>query len=301
MNTDSTHVAHTDFAQFLQQRIDSRLKPLGYTFDARLRFGSELFGFSKPFGNDVYAIVQFQRHAHATNDEFTINLLRVKAPQLSPRVFEGYDRARGARLSYVLWFIHNLRIYPQADHWWAATEIDDALDQLIAYGLPWLADEDSKKPWEMPAHDGVEFVAAVQAIVAPELEALGFRSAVQTLAGKFAYPYFVKPLPRGDFGLIEFQAAYSLDPDLFQFDVRLQRTAADDPLDFNGHYRDWCAASLGQLVWQGRNASDAPITVEAVKALLWRYADQAELTDQLRAVVGHLRQIALPWFEAAGR
>lgn len=301
MNTDYADMVQVGFQTLLQRVVGPRLEPLGYTYDGRLQVDDELFGFARPLGDDAYAIVQFQRHAHATNDEFTINLLRVKAPQLSPRVFEGYGRARGARLSYVLWFIHYLRIYPRSDHWWAATEIDDALEQLIAFGLPWLADEDSKKPWEMPAHDGAEFVAAVQAVVAPELTALGFRSAVQTLAGQFAYPYFVKPLSHGDFGLIEFQAAYSLDPDLFQFDVRLQRSATDDPLDFNGHYRDWRAASLGQLVWQSQHASDTPITVEAVKALLWRYADRAELADQLRAVVGHLRQIAPRWFESAGR
>ncbi len=301
MNTDSADVVHADFAGLLQQTAGIRLQSLGYAYDARLRLDDELFGFSKSLGDDVYAIVQFQRHAHATTNDFTINLLRVKATELEPRIFDGDDHARGARLSHVLWFIHNLRIYSQPDHWWAATEIDDALDQLITYGLPWLAEVDAPKPWEMPAHNGAEFVAAVQAVAAPELGALGFRSKVQTLAGQFSYPYFVKPLSGGNFALIEFQSAYSLTPDQFQFDVRLQHKSTNDPLDFSGQYREWRAVSLGQLVWQAQHVGEVPATIEDVQSLLWRYADRGELADQLRRVISHVTQIALPWFEAVSR
>ncbi len=59
-------------------------------------------------------------------------------------------------------------------------------------------------------------------------------------------------MPDGTFALIELQAIYSLDPGEFNFDVRLQRRADGDPLDFDGDYGQWRSVSLAQLVWQAR-------------------------------------------------
>lgn len=299
MNTDSTDMVQAGFAQLLQQTAGLRLKPLGYEYDTRLQADDELFGFSKRLSNDdVYGVVQFQRHDHAANDDFTINLLRIKAEALQSRSYGGYTDSRGARLSYVVWFVHNLRFYPQPDYWWAATELAEALDQLENYGVPWLEDTQSKKPWEMPLHHGDGFAKAIQIVVAPELAALGFLSGMQSLAGRYPYPYFVKQLPHGEYAFIEFQSAYSLDPDQFQFDVRLQRKATDNPLDFNGHYHEWRTASLSQLVWRERYATDALLTVEAVQSLLWHYADRVELDDRLREVVAQLKRLGVPWLES---
>jgi hypothetical protein len=283
-------------SEFANQRVSeqaaARLGKYGYVHDARLSEG-ELSGLSKPLGEDVHAIVQFQRR----NDEWTINLLRVKSAELDSHVYGGYTGALGARLSHVLWFVADVREGNGPDRWWMLGELDAALDLLIEHGLPWLEDPHAAKPWEMPAQRWSEFTAAVMDIAGPELLAQGYRAATQTLAGRFPYPYFVKPLADGDFALIEFQSTYSLDPTQFSFDVRLQRKSSDNPLDFGGAYGAWRMASLGQLVWRTCHAADEAWSVEAVKSVVWLYADRVELADRLREVLAHVPHIAQPWLE----
>ncbi len=270
----------------------TRLAQRGYGYDARL-CDADMVGFAKALGDDVQAIVQFQRRG----DEWTINLLRVKSAEMGAHVYGGYAGALGARLGQVLWFVANVRDGGQPDRWWTPDEIDAAVDLLIAHGLPWLEDPLAPKPWEMPTLRWLEFAAAVRDIAGPELVKQGYRVAEYSLASNFPYPYFVKPLPDGEYALIEFQVCYSLDPERFLFDVRLQRKRTDNPLDFGGAYGEWRAVSLGQLVWRTRWSDAEAWSVAAVKSLLWQYADRAELADRLREVLGHVPHIAQPWLE----
>lgn len=291
-------------SQRIFDAIVTRLAQRGYGYDARL-CTDEVLGFAKALGEDVHAIVQFQQRGN----EWTISLLRVKAADLGLHLYDGYAGALGARLGHVLWFVANVRDGGNPDRWWTPDEIEAALELLVEHGLPWLEDPNATKPWEMPAQRWSEFASAVLDIVGPELLAQGYRVATQTLAGRFPYPYFVKPLAGGEFALIEFQSTYSLDPTQFSFDVRLQRKQTDNPLDFGGAYGEWRAASLGQLVWRTRWSDDearsadaawsvaAARSVDAVKSLLWQYADRAELADRLREVLGHVPHIARPWLE----
>ena len=293
------------FEATLHRLAAPRLSECGYEYDDRLRDGDELLGFRKPLGADLHAIVQFQRRG----GEFTINLLRVKSAVIEPHVYGGDHGALGARLSHVLWFVEQVRAEGgRPDRWWTLDDFEAALEALLRYGLPWLAQPQASQPWEMPAQRWPEFAAAVTAVIAPALAAQGYRAATQALAGGFPYPDFVKPLPGGEFALIEFQSIYSLDPASFTFDVRLQRQATDDPLEFNGRYDDGPAraASLGKLVWRARAqlAADAwsvdasvDASIDAVKSVLWRYADRAELDDRLGEVLAAIEQIALPWLE----
>ncbi len=279
-----------------------RLKTHGYAYDERLRRGDELYGFGKPLGEDVQAIVQFQRHCDAANGAFTINLTRTKTSEVEPRVYGGYAGSRGARLSSVLWFVYNLRLYPQPDQWWDGSEsgFDDALDQFERFGLTWIEDPQSPKPWEMPVHRGQEFADSVREIVGLELERSGYRPAVKLLAGHVPYLYFVKSAPDGTYAFVEMQPAYSLDSNEFTFDVRLQRKASGDPFDFGGRYQQWRMASLGQLAWRARHVDamgDVPL--EEAKSLLWHYADQHELIDQLRDALDKIKQIGITWLEGS--
>ena len=270
----------------------TRLAQRGYGYDARL-CDADIVGFAKALGDDVQAMVQFQQR----DGEWTIDLRRVRATELVPQVYGGYSGALGARLGHVLWFVANVRDGGQPERGWTPDEIEAAVDLLIAHGLPWLEDPQAAKPWEMPALRWPEFVEAVMSIAGPALLAQGYRAASQTLAGNFPYPYFVKPLPDGEYALIEFQVCYSLDPERFLFDVRLQRKTNDNPLDFGGAYEEWRAVSLGQLVWRRRWPDDEAWSVAAVKSLLWQYADRAELADRLREVLAHVTHIARPWLE----
>lgn len=289
------------FEATLRRLAAPRLSECGYDYDDRLRDGDELLGFRKPLEADLHAIVQFQRRG----DEFTINLLRVKSAVIEPHVYGGYCDSLGARLSHVLWFVENVHADGgRPDCWWTLDDLDAVVDALLRYGLPWLENPQASQPWEMPAQRWPEFVAAVTAIVASALAAHGYRAAAQSLAGSFLYRYFVKPLSDGEFALIEFQSIYSLDPAQFTFDVRLQRKATDNPLDCGGSYNDWPAraTSLGQLVWRARaQPADEAWSADAVKSLLWHYADRAELDDRLGEVLVAIQQIALPWLEGTHR
>ncbi len=288
------------FKVMLLRTAAPRLKTHGYAYDERLRSDDELYGFGKPLGDDVQAIVQFQRHCDTTNSAFTINLIRTKTSEVEPRVYGGYAGSRGARLSSVLWFVYNLRLYPQPDQWWDGSEagFDDALDQFERFGLAWIEDPQSPKPWEMPVHRGQEFADSVREIVGPELERSGYRPAVKPLAGNVPYPYFVKSTPDGMYAFVEMQSAYSLDPNEFTFDVRLQRKTSNDPFDFGGRYPQWRMASLGQLARRARHVDamgDVPF--EEAKSLLWHYADRNELIDQLRDALDKIKRIGITWLE----
>jgi hypothetical protein len=296
-----------DFEQALLNVAAPRLKFLGYEYDPRLHVANEVCGFRKALGDDTYALIQFQQRVNAAQIEFTINLASARSAEIHPRIFGGYPAARGARLSYVLWFVHQLRDYAAPDYWWVISDgahapvVEEALDCLERYGVPWLEEPEVKKPWEMPLHHAGEFIEAARSIVAPGMERLGFQLKQQFLAGDQPYLYFSKELPGGLFGLIELQPIYSLDPQEFNFDVRLQCKPDGDPLSFSGTYHDWRSASLAQLVWQmhGGPALDT-VNVDELKTLFWRYANRAELDAQLSDALVKIEQIGLPWLEQNG-
>jgi hypothetical protein len=282
------------FEDALLKIVAPQLRPLGYEYDARLQAADDLLGFRKPRGDDVQAVVQFQLR-HSTPECFTVNLLR------------GNADAGGARLSYVLWYVAGLREYPVSDYWWPANEaaLRDAAEKVAQYGVRWLEDAHAPRPWEMPAHNGHEFVEAVEIGLAPTLQRCGYRLALQRLVGEVPYPYFVKDWPDGTHGFVELQSVYSLDPREFQFDVRLQRRVEENPLAVSAQP----GASLAQLVWQARGTSwetAAPSAmlrgqaVTAAQTVLWRYADRAGLDKQLRDALTQIERIGLPWIDRAG-
>jgi hypothetical protein len=301
-------VAMIDFEQVLQRVAAPRLELQGYPYNDQLRLAGELFGFSKLLADGVHGIAQFQRHTDVNQADFTVNLLRVKADELVPRVYGGYATSRGARLSHVMWFVNKVHTYPEVDHWWqarTAAELEsalyDAVDQLERYGLPWLEDPHGAKPWEMPIYRGREFVEAVETQVVPALQLDGFDFKTQLLPGGVPYPYFVKLLSPGEFALAEFQSVYSLDPGHFLFDVRLQRKSTPDPLDFGGHYREWRSVSLAQLVWRHTQPDSEELTIDTIKSMLWQYADRHELAVQLGDALEKFTRIGFPWLDVTNR
>jgi hypothetical protein len=289
------------FEDSLQKILSPRLTKHGYEYNPNLRSGEELFGYSKNVGVELYAVVQFQRRSGLANDEFTINLLRVKASPLQARSFGGYAGASGARLSQVLWYVHELRSYPASEHWWAAEDrsgleanLIDAADQIEKYGLAWIENPNPPKPWEMPEYPADQFIELLNQSVMPDLDRVGYRAVVHQLNGRFPYPYFVKSIGERQYAIIEFQQVYSIDPKEFIFDVRLQRVGTSDPLEHSGDYAHWQNASLGQLAWQVTGLT----SLESLQSMLWHYADRAELADRLRDALAKLKQFGLPWLES---
>ena len=278
----------TAFETLLADIVAPQLQPLGYAYDARLRDADEIFGFRKLLGDEVQAIVQFQVR-HSTPERFTVNLLRVNAVVC------------GARLSTVLWYVVGLREYSVSDYWWPTNEaaLRDAVRQVVQHGVHWIEDAHAPRPWEMPVHNGPEFVEAVEVNLAQALQQLGYRLERAQLAGEVPYVYFVKELPDGTHGFVEVQRVYSLDPHEFQFDVRLQRRVDVNPLAVSARP----GATLAQLAWQARRTSLKTSTVAAAvaeaKTLLWRYANRAELDKQLCEALAQIEQIGLPWIDRA--
>ncbi len=296
-----------DFEAVLLMHLAPRLLPLGYVYDARLRLGDELYGFRKTLGDDVHAVIQFRYRQDGAEHDFTVDLFTARSQEIRPRMYGGYSGARGARLSYVMWFVHGLRDYAVPDYWWVAldeTYLPAALEEAMAdvehYGIPWLESPAAVKPWEMPVDHIADFCAAVQAVMSPEMERLGYQLKRQSLSGDRPYCYFSKALPDGTYALIELQTIYSLDPDEFNFDVCLQRRADNDPLAFNDDYGRWRSVSLAQLAWKTReNVPLDRLPVSEVKTLLWHYRDRAELDAQLRAALALMMRLGIGWIERA--
>jgi hypothetical protein len=284
------------FEASLLEIVAPQLLPVGYEYEARLCAVDELFGFRKSLGAAVHAIVQFQLRP-STPESFTVNLLRAKSGVIQPQRYDGQVDAFGARLSYVLWYVAGLREYPVSDYWWTTNEaaLRDAAEKVVLYGVRWIENPHAPRPWEMPAHRGYEFVEAVEVNLASDLQRCGYRLTQQQLSGEVPYLYFVKELPDGTHGFVELQGVYSLDPREFQFDVRLQRRADQNPLALAAHL----GVSLAQLVWQARGSVLETATVAEAKTLLWRYTDRAELDAQLRDALMQIERIGIPWIDQA--
>lgn len=292
-----------EFETALLRVVAPRLQPLGYVYEPALRVDDEVFAFCKALDRATQAVIQFQRRTEKTLDRFTVNVKR--CPVDTPSAYGTSTRA--ARLGYVLWYVHGLRDYAVSDYWWSAIDgaqreaaLLDAVDKIERYGVVWIEAADAATPWEMPPSRAAEFGAAVQAVLASEMAQLGYRAQHQSLAGAVPYWYFSKTLSDGTCALIELQAIYSLDPGEFNFDVRLQRRADDDPLAFNGNYGQWRSISLAQLVWQARGGTPLDrLAVSDVKTLFWRYRDRAELDSQLRDALEQIKRVGCAWVEQA--
>ncbi len=295
----------TDFEALLVTRLAPRLRTAGYEYDERLAIGAELYAFRKTLGEEVHAVIQFQHRQDIALHDFTVNLITAKSREVQPRMHGGYAGARGARLSSVMWFVHGLHDHGFPDYWWRALDetslaaaLAEALDEIERYGIPWLESPDAPKPWEMPINHADEFGQAVQAMMAREMEQLGYRLERQSLPTHQPYCYFSKAMAGGTFALIELQPIYSLEPGEFYFDVRLQRRGDNDPLAFDGDYLHGHSMSLAQLVWRAHSGVPLDcLTVSDVKSLFWRYRDRSELDAQLIAVLEQIKRIGCAWVE----
>ncbi len=291
-----------DFAAVLQQFAGPRLRVWGFEYVPQLGQAEEVYAFRKVLDAQRQAIIQFQRSHNAIVHDFTVNLIAARSIEQQP----GYQIEHAARLSSVMWFVSQRREYATPDYWWAAPDerqlpsaLADALNSVERYGLAWLEALEPPKPWEMPVHRLDEFAEAVQRVIAPELVRRGYRPEQRTLAGDVPYLFFSKTLPDGSCALIELQAIYSLDPAVFNFDVRLQRRPEGDPLN---RITSGSAASvsLTQLAWRAHHDQALQtVNVAEARRLLWPYRDRVELEAQLRAAWQDIVEVGLPWLEQA--
>jgi hypothetical protein len=277
------------------------LRALGYEYDDALRDRNIIYGFHRYLGNDVRAIILFQRHqyeADAVGYKFTVELVRCKTANIGQWHQGIYEDSIGARLGHVLWFVYSLRIYAEYDQWWTPTDAQectaaftDVLDKLERYGIPWLEDPQSRNIGEPPARDWDRFREALQRIASPELEMLGFEAKEDSR--RKSHPYFVKKIQGNLHVFVVFSQRQRPDSPQLAFDVLLFRKETTDPF---GEYRgNWLQATLGELLWNTYGLRIYPSEFAE-----WEYGSREELEEQLKAVLDTVKKYAIPWLEDLG-
>lgn len=289
----------TKFKEALLKFAAPRLGAAGYEYDDALRDRDLMYGFRKHLGDDIHAIIFFERRQYEERPVgygFTVSLVRCKTtnPAQWYRGDYDYEGFLNWRLPAVLWFVYGLgNIYSYNDHWWTPAreeEIEaqfaDALDKLERYGIPWLEDPKSRIPG-IPDAKLAEFREALLKIVSPELQRFGYRAMDCEV-----YPFcFARKVFDDLTAFIVFELGGS-PPDFerLQFDVVLFRNRGDEPrYDLYQGYEGALYRSLGGLLW---------IKCGLQIGHFWEYSGQEELEKQLRDVVEKIKNHAIPWLEA---
>lgn len=133
------------------------LEPLGYQFYKANRIAGDRLFFEKPSPDEedvnFFIIFQLGQHYIPPHRRFTVELQRNKGSFAKPE--RGYEKTVRERLGALIWFYYKLRIYPHSSHWWEfkddeelKIQLEDAVEKIITYGIPWLEDLDAVPPWE---------------------------------------------------------------------------------------------------------------------------------------------------------
>jgi hypothetical protein len=142
-----------------------RLHEFGYDYfdDPRLKGGNSYF-LRKNVEGVVFTFIGFKRYSYAKQldvgepepKRFDFTMFRNSGnfPEVDlVSNDKNYFQTINVTLPYFLWTILNLRIYEGPYHVWEysnqqefVAELNDAVEKLIFYGLPWLEDPNSKYP-----------------------------------------------------------------------------------------------------------------------------------------------------------
>jgi hypothetical protein len=289
----------TDFKQGLLEFAGPRLRAVGYEYDDALRDRDLTYGFRKPLGGDVHALILFQRQQYEERPRglgFTINLIRCKTSDPAQWHLGGYEGFLNQRLSAVLWLVYGLRIYSNIDHWWIPvreeeieTQFADALDKLEKYGIPWLKDPKSKIPG-IPDARLAEFREALSKIVSPILQQFGYR-AMDSKEHPFC---FGRKVFDDLTAFIIFRLSGS--PPGFErlvFYIDLFRNRGSEPrYDFGQGYEGVLSLSLGGLLWK-----KAGLRIGPYRYVDWEYSSREELENQLEDAAEKIKDYAIPCLE----
>jgi len=194
-------MAKVRFKKTLLRIVKPTLELLGYEFVEIPGWSPGVFLFRKRLWDNVYAFVNFWVHpiSYPPSFSFTVDLIRNQGDEPKPACVD-HEICLDLRLGHVLKSYYKLDFYPYGDHWWEYssrdeldTQIRDALEKLVTYGLPWLEDPASRRPG-LPDHATIgEFFASLGAVVAPVLQPHGYEFVETRLIGG-AWGYFRKRL-----------------------------------------------------------------------------------------------------------
>ena len=294
----------TDFLKAIKFLVAPRLEKLGYQYSDVLRDRDLRYGFYKPLGQNIYAIIFFRRGQYEERPDeyrFAVELTRRKATNLDQWYPGNYEGGVQEQLTHVVRYFYGIEdTAPQ--HWWHPideeelnTTLIDIGEQLEKYGTPWLEDPESKGLLDISKTEEIEFQEALYKIVAPELEAMGYKLIVEHDID-FLPSCFSKKLWNNLTAYIIFGfRKHPGHPKRFA-GVHLCRTASSDPFDPNWVYYDtWLQIELGQLLWLLRNLPiDKPGRPQERE---WQFQNMAELETVLNELVNLLRTYGIPWLE----
>jgi hypothetical protein len=284
----------TSFKQALEKIVSPRLAVLGYELDDSLQDRNLMFAYSKQLGNSRQAVIQFQREQHeerAYGSGFTVNLIRNNLED--PRPGRSHEVELWSRIGEILWFVYDLRLYPSQDKWWVPTKTEsfedvliDAVDQLEAYGIPWLEDPESTPLGEIPLIFREEFIAAQENAITGRFEQLGYGFLHRENS---VGSYYVKELPNGIYAFVEFRQIYDLRTEELGFDVICKRKHGANPDELSGQDLYGTLGLILNFVFDLQSDVSPIIT--------WRYRTQDELEKKLIEVMEDVEQYVIPWLE----
>lgn len=154
------------YKKILARTVVPRLLPLGYELvDSPDWAGIGSFLFRKHLFDNVHAFIEFHFMEWAkppsgiepTPREFDVRLWCNKGEK--PRLGEGegehfYENWINLPLNFLLWDILNVKVYEGRYHFWKFltsdgldSQLRDASENIIRYGIPWLEDKNSKNPY----------------------------------------------------------------------------------------------------------------------------------------------------------
>jgi hypothetical protein len=154
------------FRQTLIKTVTPDLRTLGYErMDRQESVGIGVFFFRKHLFDDVHGFVSFQLkqwhppppHIAPTPRRFAVDLWRNRGMQ--PRYGHGseedyYGDWLYMPLGQLLWVVLDIRAYSSQYHEWEfftseelGTQLQDAIEKLVRYGIPWLEDPGSENPY----------------------------------------------------------------------------------------------------------------------------------------------------------
>lgn len=158
-------VSRRRFRQALRRVVASALEPRGYRLiDEPEGYkgvvgGVYMMFFQKRLWEDTYGSIGFRvlplymepQEAKLWRQAFGVVMYRHRGTVPQPPDFEGNNI--DVSLAYLMWTILDVKVYGSGHHEWGfSTEeeledaLQDAVENLVAYGLPWLEDPSTQDP-----------------------------------------------------------------------------------------------------------------------------------------------------------
>jgi hypothetical protein len=276
-----------EYLQVIDRVVAPSLAEQGYLYDPSNSEEPVLLKFQKSLAADVISAIEFQRHTYEEETEgfdFRVNLHRSNLKDPS------YEGSLSGQLFQVLRYVYQLEDAGDDNHWFVVHEptdfevkLNEALDYLQRYGIPWLEDPDSRGFTHIPRQLRVKFHDNLSRIGLPRLAELGYEFEARQNLYVF---HFHKRLANERHAHIRVQLLAKMSLVGSGFYIWLLRNGSSDPLDDNTQdlYCD-----LGGVVMRRREKPS--------DFLEWTFDDSEEMVIGLNNAVNMIVEVGIPWLE----